>query len=88
METEKQEDEKSDEEKPATPDERIAKSLTGIKDALFILVFVSLMGQCTSGLGGKSEEAKAIDGIEYQMRQVNAHLSHIDGTIMHKSCSP
>lgn len=88
MGTEKKEAEKADEEKMPTPEERIARSLSGIKDALFILVFVSLMGQCTSGLGGKSEEAKAIDGIEYQLRQVNAHLSHINGTIGNKSCSP
>ena len=82
MESEKESAEKAEDEKPPSTEERIARSLSGIKDALFILLFVTLMGQCTSGLGGKSEETKALDGIEHQLRQVNAHLK----TIGDRSC--
>lgn len=88
METEKKEDGTPAEKKPTSPEERIARSLSGIKDALSIIVIVMLMGQCASSVGGKSDEAKAIDGVDYQLRQMNAHLSRINGTIENKSCTP
>ena len=79
METEKKEAEKAEEEKPPTPEERIARSLSGIKDALFILAFVMLLGQCTSGLGGESEESKALWSVSRSLDGIAAKLDKMDG---------
>jgi|GEM_PF-3873533 len=79
MESEKKEAEKAEEEKAPTPDERIARNLGGIKDALFIIVFIMLLGQCTSGLGGKSEESKALWSISHSLDGIAAKLDKMDG---------
>lgn len=107
MKNEKKE-EKEAADPPRPPEARIADSLSGIKDALYILLFITLLGQCSSPFQGESKEAKALGGIEYELRlihedlasnrdattgvgaslrEIEKHLSDINGTIWNKSCS-
>jgi hypothetical protein len=75
-------------EEPAvlSPEERSARSLEKIKDAVYIFLFVTLIGQCMSSVPGKDKEADAMSDVARGMNAIASSVSELKDVIRYKSC--